>query len=133
MKGADIDIPARPNTMPLQQLKDSVSRQERWLLRQFPFTFNNKGYPLRVVQGAPYHIYLKKGAWPHACRIPAPVSKHWAMEVKRQLDDNVKRGVISPVSLGVATYWCTLMVVATKKSSKPCRTVDFQEMIYCCQ
>ena len=127
------DIPARPTSMPLQPLKKNVARLEEWLLRQFSSsTFNADRYPLRVMQGPPHRIHLKEGARPHTCHTPASVPKHWANEVKRQLDDDVKGGVIRLVPAGETAEWCARMVVVAKKSGKPWRTVDFQKLNSCC-
>ena len=124
--------PERPTTMPLQPLEENVPRLEQWLLRHFSSsTFDTESCPLRVMDGAPHHIHLREGAQPHACHTPASVPKHWAAEVKRQLDDDVERGVIRPVPAGVPTEWCAKMVVVDKKSGKPRITVDFQKLNSC--
>lgn len=130
---ASDDIPVRPTTMPLPPLEENVVRLQEWLLRQFSSsTFNTDSYPLRVMQGPAHHIHLKEGSRPHTCHTPASVPKHWASEVKKQLDDDVKRGVIRPVPAGEATEWCARMVVVAKKTGKPRRTVDFQKLNSCC-
>ena len=85
------------------------------------------------MEGAPHHIHLLKGAQPQACHTPASVPKHWRAEVKQQLDDDVRRGVIRPVPAGEATEWCASMVVVAKKSGKPRRTVDFQRLNAWCR
>ena len=127
------DAPERPTALPLQPLEENVPQLEQWLLRHFSSsTFNTESYPLRVMHGAPHHIHLQEGARPHACHTPATVPKHWAAEVKKQLDDDVRLGVIRPVPTGVATEWCARMVVVAKKSGKPRRTVDFQKLNSCC-
>ena len=127
------DIPARPISMPLQSLEENVARLEEWLLRQFSSsTFNTDRYPLQVMHGPPHRIHLKEGARSHTCYTPASIPKHLANEVRKQLDDDVKRGVIRPVPAGEATEWCACMVVVAKKSGKPRRTVDFQKLNSCC-
>ncbi|XP_064115112.1 myoferlin-like [Macrobrachium nipponense] len=49
-------------------------------------------------------------------------------DVKAQLDEDVKLGVIREVPAGTATDWCARMVVVAKKNGKPRRTVDYQEL-----
>ena len=123
---ADV-APVKPNAMPFSPLEENVPRLEQWLLQHFSSTtFDTERRPLRVMQGAPHHIHLKEGARPVACHTPASVPKHWEAEVKQQLEDDVKAGVIRPVPAGVATEWCARMVVVAKKSGRPRRTVDFQ-------
>ena len=127
------DVPERPTAMPIQPLEGNVPQLEQWLLRHFSSsTFNTECYPLRVMQGSPHHIHLQEGAHPYACHTPATVPKHWAAEVRKQLDEDVKLGVIRPVPAGVPTEWCARMVVVAKKSGKPRRTVDFQKLNSCC-
>ena len=119
--------PTRPASMPFQPLEENVHRLEQWLLQQFSSTtFDTDRQPLRVMKGAPHHIHLKEGARPVACHTPASVPRHWEAEVKAQLDEDVRAGVIRPVPAGEATEWCARMVVVAKKSGKPRRTVDFQ-------
>ena len=126
--------PARPPSLPLPPLEENIPRLEEWLLGQFSSTtFNTNRNPLPVMEGASHHIHQLEGAKPHACHTPASVPKHWRAEVKQQLDEDVKRGVIRPVPAGEATEWCARMVVVAKKSGKQCRTVDFQKLnAWCC-
>lgn len=126
--------PPRPNTMPLPPLEENVPMLQEWLLGHFSTsTFDTDQYPLPVMAGPPHHIHLSPDATPYACHTPASVPKHWEAEVKRQLDEDVRKGVIRPVPAGEATEWCARMVVVAKKSGKPRRTVDFQKLNACCQ
>ncbi|XP_064095668.1 dynein regulatory complex protein 9-like [Macrobrachium nipponense] len=52
------------------------------------------------MKGAPHHIHLREGAIPYACHTPIPVPKHWEADVKAQLDEDVKLGVIREVPAG---------------------------------
>ncbi|KAK4313454.1 hypothetical protein Pmani_015211 [Petrolisthes manimaculis] len=127
------DIPERPISMPFKPLEENVPRLEEWLLGQFSTTtFNNESYPLRVMEGSPHRIHLMEGARTHTCFTPTSVPKHWGTEVKKQLDEDVKRGVLRQVPAGEANEWCARMVVVAKKSGKPRRTVDFQKLNSCC-
>ena len=86
-----------------------------------------------MMAGKPHHIHLTPGAKPHACHTPATVPKHWEEEVKLQLEEDVKRGVLQPVPSGEAAEWCARMVVVAKKSGQPRRTVDCQKLNACCR
>ena len=58
---------------------------------------------------------------------------HWQAAVKKQLDNDVKMGVLAKVPLGMPTEWCSRMVVIAKKDpTKPRRTVDFQNLNKVC-
>lgn len=127
-------VPPRPNDMPYPPLEENIARLEGWLLKHFSSTtFNTSRSPLPVMAGPPHHIHLIPGATPHACHTPASVPKHWEVEVKAQLDEDVRRGVIEPVPAGEATDWCARMVVVAKKNGQPRRTVDFQRLNACCK
>ncbi|XP_066964375.1 uncharacterized protein [Macrobrachium rosenbergii] len=119
----------REREMPYPAMEENVQRLRDWLLQRFAkTTFNVSRNPLPMMKGAPHHIHLREGATPHACHTPIPVPKHWEADVKAQLDEDVKLGVIREVPAGTATDWCARMVVVTKKNGKPRRTVDYQEL-----
>lgn len=65
--------------------------------------------------GAPHHIHLLPDTKPYACHTPAAVARHWKSEVKRQLDEDIRHGVIRQVpDEGMETY--ARMVVLAKMS-----------------
>lgn len=126
--------PPRPASIPFSPLEESVPLLEDWLLRHFSAsTFNTTRKPLPVMAGKPHQIHLIEGAKPYACHTPAPVLKHWEVEVKKQLDEDIAKGVIEPVPVGEATEWCARMVVVAKKSGQPQRTIDFQNLNAACR
>ena len=126
-------LPTRPSSMPLPPLEENIGRLEEWLLRHFSSsTFNTDRCPLPVMEGEPHRIHLLQDAVPYACHTPAPVPRHWEAEVKRQIDEDVRMGVIEPVPAGEATVWCARMVVVAKKSGQPRRTVDYQKLNAAC-
>ena len=53
--------------------------------------------------------------------------------MKRQLDDDVRKGILEPVPVGEATEWCARMVVVAKKSGQPRRTIDYQKLNAACR
>lgn len=126
--------PTRPEKMPFPPHEEHARRLEEWLLQHFSgSTFNTTRNPLPVMEGEPHHIHLAHGAVPYACHTPASVPKHWEKEVKAQIDEDIRRGVIEPVPAGEPTEWCARMVVVAKKSGKPRRTVDYQRLNAACQ
>lgn len=126
--------PPRPATIPLQPVEENASRLEEWLLHHFSgSTFNTDRSPLPVMEGEPHVIHLLPGTKPHACHVPASVPRHWETEVKRQLDEDVRKGVLEPVPVGEATEWCARMVVVAKKSGQPRRTIDYQKLNMACR
>lgn len=83
--------------------------------------------------GKPHQLHLIKNAQPYACHTPVPVPRHWEGEVKRQLDEDVARGVIEPVLVGETTEWCAKMVVVAKKSEQPRRNIDYHRLNAACR
>jgi len=73
-------------------------------------------------------IHLKPDAVPYARHTPYPVPHHWKAEVKASLDRDVKRGIITPVPIGMPVTWCSPMVVVCKADGSPRRTIDFQKL-----
>ena len=65
---------------------------------------------------------------PHKVHTPIEVPHHWKKKVKANLDRDVRLGIIEPVPQGTPTTWCSRMVVASKKSGEPRRTVDLQKL-----
>lgn len=110
-----------------------MGRLEEWLLHHFSTTaFSTMRKPLPVMKGKPHRIHLAPGVVPYACHTPASVPKHWEDEVKAQLDEDVKRGVIESVPEGEPTEWCARMVVVAKMSGQPRHTVDYQRLNAAC-
>lgn len=66
------------------------------------------------MKGKPRHIHLIPEVILHACHTPVPVPKHWAMEMKRQIDEDVRKGVLEPMLTGEATALCVRMMVVAK-------------------
>lgn len=100
------DIPPRPDAMTLTPLDETFQQLEEWLLHHFSASaLNASRKPLPVMAGKPHHLHLIEGAKSYACHIPAPVPRHWQVEVKRQLDEDVARGMIEPVPVGGALGW----------------------------
>ena len=73
-------------------------------------------------------INIKKNAQPTAVHKPVPVAIHWRDEVKQQLDQDCKLGVLEKVNVNNPAEWCHKMVVVPKKTGRPRRTVDLQPL-----
>ena len=51
---------------------------------------------------------------------------HWMKEVKKQLNKDVRLGVLRLVPVGEPVTWCSRMIVCPKKDGQPRRRVDLQ-------
>ena len=126
-------LPKKPTDMPFAPLEENIERIQEWLLQHFSnTTFNTEKIPFPVMEGAPHHIHLVPDAKPYACHVPANVPMHWEAEVREQIAEDVKNGILRPVPQGEPTEWCARMVVAGKKDGHPRRTVDFQKLNASC-
>ena len=115
--------------MPFPPTEENVPKLEGYLRQQFASsTFNKEGAPLPEMNGPPHTIHLTADAVPHARHSPIPISKHWEAEVKAQLDEDERMGIIEKVPTGEPTVWCAQMVVVPKPNGKPRRTIDYQEL-----
>ena len=59
---------------------------------------------------------------------PIPIPHHWQAQVKSDLDRDVELGILEKVPMGMPTTWQSRMVVVSKKSGKPRRTVDLSPL-----
>ena len=123
------NLPDRPMRMPFPPREDNIPKLEEFLRQKFASTtFNKVGAPLPEMNGPPHTIHLTADAVPHARHSPIPISKHWEAEVKAQLDEDERMGIIEKVPTGEPTVWCAQMVVVPKSNGKPRRTIDYQEL-----
>lgn len=120
--------PTKPITLPFLLREENFVPLEGWLVRHFSSTSFNTPQPLPVITGTPPHIHPAANAVPFACHTPTSVPKHWEEEVRAQIDENVRRHVLT----GKATEYRARMMVLTKKSGQPLRTVDFQRLKAAC-
>ena len=74
-------------------------------------------------------IHVDPNAKPIAVHKPIPIPHHWQEQVKKDLDRDMKLGIIEKVPMGVPNTWQSRMVMVAKKSGKPRRTVDLSPLI----
>ncbi len=122
-------IPTRPSEIPFPPTEENVVKLENFLKESFSSsTFSQQAPFPSMSNSIPAKIHLKEGAVPHFKGVPIPVPLHWRETIKKQLDDDVERGVIEPVPVGEAVSWCSQMVIIPKPDGRPRRTVDFQSL-----
>ena len=122
--------PPPPTKLPFPATDENRLRLQQYLINYYQSsTFNTcEHQPLRMMEGPPMKLMVDPAAEPKAIHTPVPVPLHWQEEVKRGLDQDVNLGVIEPVPVGEPVTWCHRSVVCAKKSGKPRRTVDLQEL-----
>ena len=103
----DDDMPSRPEQLPYPPTEENVEQLEQFIRQQFASTvFNTSANRLPAMDTTPHKIHLQAGAVPYVRHTPIPVSKHWEVEVKAQLDEDVRRGVLEKVPAGEPSVWC---------------------------
>ena len=81
--------------------------------------------------GPPLEIHLMDDAVPRKVSTPASIPLHWQNQVKADLDDDVRMGVLEQVS--EPSDWCQRMVCVRKHDGTPRRTVDLQPLNKFCR
>ena len=76
----------------------------------------------------PAHIHLVPNAKPCAHHTPIPVPLHMKEVVKKQIDDDVERGIIERVPANEPAIWCSQMVIMQKKNGTIRRVIDLQHL-----
>ena len=122
--------PPIPKSLPFQATEENRDALAQWLLTYYgSSTFNVcEHQPLPTMSGPPLKLMVDPNAQPIANHVPIPVPVHWRDDVKAGLDQDVRLGVIEPVPVGTPVSWCHRMVICPKKSGKPRRTVDLQNL-----
>lgn len=123
------NIPAKPSSIPFPPTEENIVHLEDYIKQAFAdSTFNQMPPFPAMANTVPAKIHLKEGAIPYTKSIPIPVPLHWRDVIKKQIDDDVIKGVIEPVPVGEPITWCSQMVIIQKHDGRPRRTVDFQKL-----
>ena len=126
-------IPERPPTIPFPAIDSNIHKLETWLLQMFQRSTFNTSDHLPTMTGKPHKIHLAKEAIPYVAYTPIPIPHYWKGEVKKQLDEDVRLGILQEAPVGESSDWCMRMVTVAKKDGSPRRTVDFQPLNKYCQ
>ena len=119
-------VPELPTAIPYPATEENREKLEQWMRSHFAASaFNTcEHQPLQEMSGPPVDIHFLPDVTPEAVHTPIPVPFHWKQQVKADLDQDVRLGIIEPVPQGTPTRWCSRMVVTAKKDGSPRRTVD---------
>ena len=88
--------------------EDRVDDLRKWIVDRYASsTFNTCPHqPLPKMKCEPVRIFVKENARPYAVHVPALIPVHFREEVKKQLDSDVRLGVIEKVPPNTTTAWC---------------------------
>ena len=105
-------IPERPTKIPNPAIDSNIHKLEAWFLQAFQkSTFNTTDH-LPTMTGKPHKIHLDKGALPYVAYTPIPIPHYWKGEVKKQLDEDVRLGILYGAPIGESSDWCMRIVTA---------------------
>ena len=122
--------PTRPKSLPFAPTDENIPKMREWLINRFSSsTFNKCTHQrLPMMSGPPIKLNINSNVKPSAVHTPAPIPLHWREAVKRQLDEDVRLGVIEKVEPNTATTWCHRAIWTRKPDGSPRRVVDFQSL-----
>ena len=121
-------LPQQPLPLPHTATPENIPKLGQYLLDQFCDMTFHCSTPFPVMSKKPTHMHLKEGAVPHPQHTPVPLPLHWKTQAKAVLDHNFTKGIITPVTIGTPTNWCSQMVITANKDSTTRRTVDLQHL-----
>ena len=79
--------------------------------------------------GEPMQITLKPNAPSRSVKYkPIPVPFHFKQSAKRDIDRDIRMGVLQKKPQGEATTYCSQTVFTPKTNGEPRRTIDFQDL-----
>ena len=93
------------------------------LLREYADVFAAQE-ELKPMDGPPVHIHLLKDAKPHAVSAARNIPVAWRDNVKKEIDDMVRRGIIEPLG-DIPSDWCSPLVIVPKQNGQPRVCVDY--------
>ena len=97
LEGSLDGTPQHPERIPYQPTPENITKLKDFLLKSFDKTVFTRSTPFKAMECSPAHTHLKSDATPYATHNPIPVPFHFKEEVKKQLDNDVKDGIIEPV------------------------------------
>ena len=115
-----------PENCPIEMKVENRAELEAWILKYYDRgAFNGcRRQTMPCTDGPPMKIHTAPDAIPVVVHKPCPVPLHWREQVKRDIEADVKRGVLEKIPPGVPVTWCTRLVITPKKDGRPRRTVD---------
>ena len=117
---------------PVTAVKDTEQQKTELrndLLREFDdvFTSDNSTASLKPMAGPPMVIHVTEDVEPFAVRTARPVPHAWRDNVKNQLDEMVRQGIIAPLG-DEPSDWCHPLVLVTKSDGGMRICVDLTKL-----
>jgi hypothetical protein len=123
--------PPPPTSLPMPATPENREKLKSWIEDRYKASAFNQccHQPLPLITDLPpLQLHADPKAKPVAVHTPVSIPIHWQVQVKEELDRDVRLGVIEPVQMGEPTAWCSRMVVCPKSDGSPRRTVDLQAL-----
>lgn len=112
-----------------QQHQQQLQKLRIDLLSEFAdvFTSEDNSVPLKPMTGPPMAIHITEDANPFAVRVARPVPHAWRDNVKKQLDEMVHHGIITPLG-DEPSDWCHPLVLISKPNGGVRICVDLTKL-----
>ena len=122
--------PPRPEKLPFESTPSNNEKMRNWLIDYYSTsTFYQCTHQLLPgMTGPKICLHVDNNAIPYAVHTPAPVSLHWQVAVKEQIDQDISIGVLEKVPIGEPSLWCHRMAITPKSDGSPRRTVDLSPL-----
>ena len=120
--------PKKPESLPFAPVEENVGRMKAWLIEFFAgSTFNICSHqPQPMMKTEPIKIHINPDAVPKPVYTAATVPIHLREPVSVQIKEDLAKGVIEEVPLGVPTVWQARMQVVIKPDGSPRRAIDYR-------
>ena len=113
--------PAPPEQLLFPPTEENIPKLKNYIMEHYNDSAFNccEQQTLSMMKDSPpMQQFADKKAKPVAFHKPFPIPLHWQEKVKRQLDNDVKMGVLAKGPVGTPTEWCSRMVVVAKKDTE---------------
>ena len=121
--------PESPREPPCELIKENVGIIEAWFKDIYASsTFNTCTHqPLPMMKGyKPMRLHMREDVEPVAVHRPAVIPVHWQDKVKKDIERDIRLGVLERVPFNTPVTWCSRMHVVAKKNGEPRRVVDLR-------
>jgi len=127
--------PGKPADLPFSPIPENVDKMKRWLLDNYSSSvFNQCPHQLLPkMDGPPISLHVADDARPVKLNTPASIPLHWQDKVKKDMERDVRLGVIERVPYGETPDWSHRMVIVRKNDGGPRRTTDLSPLNKFCK
>merc|ERR1712015_401059 len=124
-------VPNQPVKPPYELKEENRKKLEQFILDYYAISVFNKceHQQLPILSGEPMQILIDKTRpRPVPANKPSTVPQHWEIQVRNDVNRDVRLGVIEKVPENTPQTYCVRMHAVRKHNGNPRRVVDFTEL-----